>query len=209
VRDEGVLVSWLKRYSVDWKEVNRLQERFVFESRWLLYPFNVGLILALCVYVVRFISDDIYFVRHSFSLGLEEVVVLLLGLVDSYMVANLLIMIIKGSYQIFIHKFSANVENRPGWLDHIDTGLLKVKMSQSIASITGVALLKDFVNVERGTWLLVEHRIVVHMICLISALVMAWIWRITHVPEPAHHAEPQSSPAVEHPSEVPHVAHVL
>jgi uncharacterized protein (TIGR00645 family) len=166
-------------------------EKIVFGSRWLLYPFNLGLILALGIYVLRFAVDDYRFLRYSFSASLEDVVVMLLGLVDSYMVANLLIMIIQGSYQIFIHKFEITGTQRPGWLDHIDTGLLKVKTAQSIASITGVALLKDFVNIERLTWEIVKHRLIVHVVCLVSALAMACIWSITHSEpkkEEAHHA---------------------
>lgn len=154
-------------------------EKVVFGSRWLLYPFNLGLILALGVYVGRFAIDDYRFLRYSFHGSLEDVVVMLLGLVDSYMVANLLIMIIQGSYQIFIRKFEIIGTQRPGWLDHIDTGLLKVKTAQSIASITGVALLKDFVNIERLAWEMVKHRLIVHAVCLLSALVMSCIWSIT------------------------------
>ncbi len=164
-------------------------EHFVFESRWLLLPFILGLILALAVYVVRFTMDDYYFITHSFHADFESVVVMLLGLVDSFMVANLLIMIVKGSFQIFIRKFELETR-KPGWLEHIDTGLLKVKTSQSIASITGVALLKDFVNIEKLGWTLVEHRLIVHCVCLVSALVMAGMWRITHVDEPKHEAAP-------------------
>lgn len=163
------------------ERTNKVLEKIVFESRWLLYPFNFGLILALVAYVFRFVADDYFFITHSFHMNLEDVVVLILGLVDSYMVANLLIMIIKGSYQIFIHKFELSAGKTPGWLDHIDTGLLKVKTSQSIASITGVALLKDFVNIEHIAWELVKHRLIIHAVCLLSAIIMALIWRVTHV----------------------------
>lgn len=168
------------------RKVNNVCEKVVFESRWLLFPFILGLIVALAVYELRFLHDAYVFVRVSLYDDIEDVMVQLLGLVDAFMVANLLIMIVKGSYQIFIHKFELEADKKPGWLDHIDTGLLKVKTSQSIASITGVALLKDFVNLERLGWVLVEHRLVVHGVCLISALVMAGIWRTTHVED--HHA---------------------
>jgi uncharacterized protein (TIGR00645 family) len=162
-------------------------EHVVFESRWMLLPLIVGMIVALAVYVVRFLANTWSFVAGSWHHDMESVVVEILGLVDAFMVANLLIMIAKGSYHIFIHKFDHEKE-KPGWLDHIDTGLLKVKVSQSIAAITGVALLKDFVNIERLEWLVVEHRMVVHVVCLASAVLMAWIWRITHS-EPTHAPE--------------------
>jgi uncharacterized protein (TIGR00645 family) len=144
------------------KSLNKLNvicERLVYESRWLLYIFTIGLVLALVMYMIHFSVDTFTFVMHAVNSPMEDVMVSLLGLVDSYMVATLLIMIVKGSYQIFIHRFDHEPDPKPQWLDHIDTGLLKVKTAQSIASITGVALLKDFVNIERLGWELVVHRL--------------------------------------------------
>lgn len=160
-------------------DLEYISERVVFESRWLLLPFNLGLIVALACYLIRFMHEDYLFVRQCFSLSFDEVMVSLLALVDCYMVANLMIMIIKGSYQIFIHKFHVSAEGRPGWLDHIDTGLLKVKTTMSIASITMVSLLTDFFS-ERINWEDTKHRLVIHLVCVLSAVMMAVIWKVTH-----------------------------
>lgn len=153
----------------------------LYESRWLLFPINAGLVLALLAYVLKFLVDDYHMIMASWHSDTEELRVLLLGLVDTAMVANLLIMIIKGSHQIFIHKFSMkDAEDRPQWLDHIDSGILKIKVALSIAGITLIQLLKDFVGIEHLSWETVEHRMWIHGMCLVSALVMALIWRITH-----------------------------
>jgi uncharacterized membrane protein YqhA len=63
---------------------------------------------------------------------------------------------------------------------HIDSGILKVKVALSIAGITLVQILKDFVNIEKVDWTLEKHRIVIHITALVSALVMAFVWRVTH-----------------------------
>jgi uncharacterized protein (TIGR00645 family) len=107
------------------------------------------------------------------------------------MVANLIVMVVQGGHQIFIHKFDLEEKDeRPQWLDHIDSGILKVKISLSIAGITLIQILKDFVHIERTDWGLTEHRIIIHVVALISALMMALIWRVTH-PQWAHeHKEP-------------------
>jgi uncharacterized protein (TIGR00645 family) len=118
--------------------------------------------------------------------------VMLLGFVDASMVANLIVMVVQGGHRIFIHKFDvANQTDRPQWLDHIDSGILKVKIALSIAGITLVQILKDFVNLERVNWSLTTHRIVVHVVALFSALMMALIWRVTH-PEWAADKHPAS-----------------
>jgi hypothetical protein len=72
--------------------------------------------------------------------------------VDASMVANLIVMIVQGSHQIFIRKFERDKSETPQYLDHIDTGILKVKVALSIGSITLVQILKDFVNLEKVDW---------------------------------------------------------
>jgi uncharacterized protein (TIGR00645 family) len=99
-------------------------------------------------------------------------------------------MVVQGGHRIFIHKFDvASQADRPQWLDHIDSGILKVKIALSIAGITLVQILKDFVNLEKVNWTLTSHRIAIHVVALFSALMMALIWRVTH-PQWAHDAHP-------------------
>jgi len=47
--------------------------------------------------------------------------------------------------------------------------------------------LKDFVNIEKVEWSLIVHRMAIHAMALISALMMAYIWRVTHPTEEHHH----------------------
>jgi uncharacterized protein (TIGR00645 family) len=154
---------------------------FLFSVRWVLYPINIALVIALFLYVLAFLVNDYRFIRHEFTWEMESLMVMLLGFVDASMVANLVIMVIQGSHQIFIHKFDlVEKSERPQWLDHIDSGILKVKVALSIAGITLVQILKDFVNIEKVDWTLEKHRIVIHITALVSALVMAFVWRVTH-----------------------------
>jgi uncharacterized protein (TIGR00645 family) len=163
----------------------------IFAIRWVLFPINLALIVALSLYGVAFLVNDYMFVVHQFTWDMESLMVMLLGFVDASMVANLIVMVVQGGHQIFIHKFDLEEKDeRPQWLDHIDSGILKVKISLSIAGITLIQILKDFVHIERTDWGLTEHRIIIHVVALISALMMALIWRVTH-PQWAHeHKEP-------------------
>jgi uncharacterized protein (TIGR00645 family) len=151
----------------------------------------MGLVVALFLYVLAFLVNDYRFLRHDFTWDMESFMVMLLGLVDASMVANLIVMVVQGGHQIFIHKFDLLDKNdRPQWIDHIDSGILKVKIALSIAGITLIQILKDFVNIERVDWTLTKHRIIIHLVALASALMMAFIWRVTH-PEWAHTGEQQ------------------
>lgn len=155
--------------------------RFIFEIRWILYPVNIGLVVALSLYVVAFLRNDLHFIFHEFTWDMESLMLLLLSFVDASMVANLIVMIVQGSHQIFIHKFELpDTTQTPQYLDHIDTGILKVKVALSIASITLIQILKDFVHLEEVNWEVAKHRMVIHGMVLGSAIAMALIWRITH-----------------------------
>jgi uncharacterized protein (TIGR00645 family) len=182
-------------------------ERVVYESRWLLFPVNFGMVIAFVAYVLRFCVDVKSLVLQAFSMDMEAMRVLVLGLVDTAMVATLLVMIIKGSHQIFIRRFPNNhSSSRPQWLDHIDSGLLKIKVALAIAGITLVQILKDFVNVEHIDWVVVVHQMYIHALCLVSALIMAIIWKVTHPSEPADGHHDAGPPAGGHEPEA-HAAH--
>jgi uncharacterized protein (TIGR00645 family) len=155
-------------------------EAFIYSTRWSLMFVNLGLVAALIVYLGRFAVDDYEVLTTGWHQSTEDVRVLLLGLVDTALVANLMVMIIQGSHQIFIRRFHVDAGDRPQWLDHIDSGILKVKVALSIAGITLIQILKDFVHLESVSWELVVHSMIVHCVCLVSALVLALIWRVTH-----------------------------
>ncbi len=159
----------------------KVLDKAVFSTRWILYPINVGLFAALIVYVYKFLCDDYHLIFGSGAMNGEEIMVAMVGLVDIAMVANLLIMIIQGNHQIFIRRLEiSDPRDRPQWLDHIDSGILKVKVALSVVGITLVQLLKDFVNIEHVEWTTTVHRVELHAVALASALIVAIIWRITH-----------------------------
>src|SRR4029453_19283534 len=85
---------------------------FIFLSRWLQAPLYFGLILAQGVYVYRFLLE----LWHLFGFALLDhappaltpagvgdpeaiVMLIVLGLIDVVMIANLLIMVIVGGYE--------------------------------------------------------------------------------------------------------------
>ena len=160
----------------------------IFLVRWILYPINLGLVAALLLYVAQFLHDDVGFIYQAIGTwlhggpetGIETTMVALLGFVDASMVANLIIMIVQSGHEIFIHRFDVAQGDRPQYLAHMDTGIMKVKVALSIASITLVEILKDFVNLEKIDWQLATHRMMIHCVALLSAFMMALIWRVMH-----------------------------
>jgi len=158
--------------------MKKFLDNVVFSVRWVLYPVNIGLVTVLLYYVGHFLMDDYNFIFNTKENDMESLMVLLLGFVDAAMVAQLVIMIVQGGHQIFIRKFYSRGDEGPQYLDHIDTGILKVKVAMSITSITLIQLLKDFVNLEKVPWELVQHKMMIHALTLASAVSLAVIWRI-------------------------------
>jgi uncharacterized protein (TIGR00645 family) len=164
--------------------LQKFLSKLIFTLRWILYPINVGLFIALGLYIGVFLSKIYSFLTHGFTPDMEHLMVILLEFVDASMVASLIVMIAQGGHQIFIKKFdTAHSEDFPQYLDHIDTGILKVKIAQSIAGITLIQILKDFVSLEHVDWDLAVHRMIIHGVVLLSAVSMALIWRIVHPPK--------------------------
>ena len=75
-------------------------------------------------------------------------------------------------------------EDKPLWLNNLDAGQLKIKLATSLASITGVQLLKTFVDYrEAATKVSSEEiiiEIIIHIVFILSALLLAQTEKITH-----------------------------
>jgi len=154
-------------------------ERFIFWSRWLQAPLYIGLILAQCVYVYKFALELIHLVAGANSLGESDIMLIVLGLIDVVMVANLLVMVIIGGYETFVSRLDLEGHpDQPEWLSHINAGVLKIKLATALIGISGVHLLKSFINAEKVDDRVLMWELAIHITFVVSALLMAWTDRI-------------------------------
>jgi hypothetical protein len=76
-----------------------------------------------------------------------EVMLVVLGLIDVVMIANLLVMVIVGGYETFVSRLDLEDHpDQPEWLSHVNAGVLKIKLSTAIIGISSIHLLKSFIN---------------------------------------------------------------
>jgi uncharacterized protein (TIGR00645 family) len=165
------------------KAIEFVIEWLVFASRWTQAPVYLGLIFGSLLYVYKFIDELVYLTRNITRLTETQLMLGILGLIDVSMVMNLLVIVIIGGYSIFTSRIDFDdQEDRPQWIDHLDADRLKVKLATSLASISGVHLLKTFIDIhsetETGTFQALQFEIVIHMVFIISALILAWIAKI-------------------------------
>jgi uncharacterized protein (TIGR00645 family) len=154
-------------------------EFFIFWSRWLQAPLYLGLIIAQGVYVYQFMHELGILVTKAGSLSENEVMLIVLGLIDVVMIANLLIMVIIGGYETFVSRLDLEGHpDQPEWLSHVNAGVLKVKLAVALISISSIHLLRTFINAGHTEDRVIISQIAIHMSFLLSAIAIAYTDKI-------------------------------
>jgi uncharacterized protein (TIGR00645 family) len=153
--------------------VNRI-EAFIFWSRWLQAPLYLGLIVAQGVYVYQFMLELVHLVGGAGNLDENEIMLIMLGLIDVVMVANLLVMVIIGGYETFVSRLDLDDHpDQPEWLSHVNAGVLKVKLATALIGISSIHLLKTFINAEHLPDRVIIAQASLHAMFLLSAIAIA------------------------------------
>jgi uncharacterized protein (TIGR00645 family) len=74
--------------------IERVVETIVFNSRWLVVPFLLGLIVGLAAVVYKFVLKLVEFILQIPTTAPADVMVGILTLVDLTLVANLIVIVI-------------------------------------------------------------------------------------------------------------------
>lgn len=156
-------------------------ERFIFLSRWLMAPFYLGLVIALMVLLYKFGIELWHFVSNASTFDESDTILGILALVDLTFTGSLVIIVIFSGYENFVSKIDAEGHaDWPEWMTKVDFSGLKQKLLASIVAISAIALLKAFMNLDRGvdekelTWL-----VIIHIVFVISGIVLAWTDRLS------------------------------
>src|SRR6202012_1459788 len=150
-------------------------EYVLFNSRWLLAPFYVGLVVALAVLLVKFMRMLGEFVLHASGAKSSETILDALSLIHVTLVGNLILSVVLSVYENFVSRIDTSGNpSWPIWITKIDFAGLKQKMLASIVAISAIHVLEAFLNIDsnfdavRMTWL-----VGVHLVFVISALLLA------------------------------------
>ena len=153
-------------------------ESFIFASRWIQAPLYLGLIIAQLVYCWLFMVELSHLVTGAFGphkLTEADVMLLVLGLIDVVMIANLLVMVIVGGYETFVSRLRIDEHpDQPEWLNHVNASVLKVKLSMAIISISSIHLLQTFINASQLPEHTIKWQLMLHLAFLLSAAAIAY-----------------------------------
>jgi len=160
-------------------QIVKILETSIFASRWIQAPLYLGLIVAQMVYCYLFMVELSHLVHNAFSekhLSETDVMLVVLGLIDVVMIANLLIMVIVGGYETFVSRLDLEGHpDQPEWLSHVNAGVLKIKLSTAIIGISSIHLLKTFINASNLSEHTIKWQVIIHVVFLVSAAAMAWV----------------------------------
>lgn len=163
------------------KIIEQAIEKIIFASRWIQAPLYGGLIVASVLYAYKFLIELVHLAQSVNTLTEELLMLGILTLVDITMVLNLLVMVIIGGYATFVSRLNIDDhEDRPDWLEKVDAGSLKVKLAGSLVSISGIHLLKSFINISNKSPEAVMWQVIIHLVFLVSILVLAYSEKIMH-----------------------------
>ena len=151
------------------KDMKKIIEKILFQSKWVLVPFYLGLIIAQVVYLFWYSQNLYHMLTCATSVTKEQGMLIVLELVDIVMIANLIKMIISGSYTSFITKDHHEASEKSS------SGLLKVKMSTSLIGVSSIHLLQSFINAEKVDWSTIQKQVLIHGVFLVGAFVLMMI----------------------------------
>ena len=130
--------------------VERAIEAVVFNSRWLVVPFLLGLIVGLAAVVYKFVLKLFDFIIQIPATAPADVMVGILTLVGLTLVANLIVIVICSSYENFVARIqAAEHPDSPEGLIGIGFSGLKQKLLGSIVAIAAVNVLEWFMDIDR------------------------------------------------------------
>jgi uncharacterized protein (TIGR00645 family) len=122
-------------------------ERMLFGSRWLVAPLYVGLALSLLLLIWVFLEEFVELLELFPHIDQNQAVLGVLSLIDLSLAVNLVLIVIFAGYENFVSKFDIDGhDDRPDWMGKVDFTALKLKLISSMVAISGIHLLRVFME---------------------------------------------------------------
>lgn len=157
-------------------------ERIIFNARWTLIGFYLGLIVVLGLYLYTYVRQIISLVLLVPDITTEEMTALVLNTLDGAMIGNLITMVMWGSYHSFVSK-------RHDYKDFsITSGNLKNKIASSVIVVSIIHLVPELL---KGTveWDVLYKQLHIFGMFLIASLVLGVLEYLHIKGEAMEHAQ--------------------
>jgi uncharacterized protein (TIGR00645 family) len=159
-------------------------ETILFQCRWILAPFYLGLAFCLLLLLIHFAKELFAFVLKIHVASESDVILGVLGLIDLTFTGNLVLIVIFSGYENFVSRIETVDHDRPDWMTKVDFGGLKQKLVTSIVAISAIQVLKAFMNVEQYNNTKLAWLVGIHVLFLGSLLAVVVADRISNSDHP-------------------------
>jgi uncharacterized protein (TIGR00645 family) len=155
-------------------------ERGLFASRWLMAPMYLGLVVALAMLMVVSVREVAYYAPQLMTMSSEDTILAVLTLIDLSLAGNLVLIVLFSGYENFVSKLDiAETVDRPSWMGTVDFSGLKMKLIASIVAISGIHLLKRFMEIGEAHSetpfdpLQLRWLVIIHLTFVLSGVLLA------------------------------------
>ena len=160
---------------------NSLEARFergLFASRWLMAPMYLGLVISLAMLTIVFVKELVYYAGKTLTMTADQGILAVLTLIDLSLAANLLLIVLFSGYENFVSKLDLDAaRDRPSWMGKVDFSGLKMKLIASIVAISGIHLLKVFMEVGKSAAPVdaakLQWMVIIHLTFVASGVLLA------------------------------------
>jgi len=160
--------------------MEKLIEKTIYATRWLLAPIYLGLSFAIILLAIKFFQELIHAFPIILSMKEVDLILLILSLVDMALVGGLLVMIMFSGYENFVSELDIDQDqDKLGWLGKMDANSLKNKVAASIVAISSIHLLKVFMALNETDSEKIMWYIIMHLTFVLSAFAMGFLDKIT------------------------------
>ncbi len=158
----------------------KILERAMYASRWLLAPLYFGLSLTLLALGIKFFQEIFHLLPHILEIAEADMILMILSLIDMALVGGLIVMVMFSGYENSVSQLDIEEgAEKLGWLGKVDTSTLKNKVAASIVAISSIHLLKVFMNAPNIDNDKIMWYIILHMAFVVSAFAMGILDKMT------------------------------
>lgn len=155
-------------------KLERVLENTLFKGRWLLAPFFLGLLFSVLLLLIKFFKHLYVMTVSALTDNTDNLLVGILTLVDTALLAGLLLIIIFSGYENFVSKLDIdNHKDRPSWMGKVGFSGLKIKLISAIVAISAVELLKVFISSEQLSNEELAWKVGIHLTFVLSGVLFS------------------------------------
>jgi uncharacterized protein (TIGR00645 family) len=159
--------------------MERLVERALLSSRWLLVPLYIVVLLLLIAFAVKAAIELVHIFQSLLTITESELVLAALSLIDLTLVGDLTVMVALSGYEAMVSRIETHPDQeKPAWLGKYDSGTIKLKVASSLVAISAIHLLKAYLNHESLPLDRLLALMAVHLAFVVSALILAFVDKI-------------------------------